>query len=165
VEVTERIAIACSVTHTHPAAIAAATTVGMLLHHALHGSSKAPALAAGTAACEDRDLGEKIRNALAREAEGMPLERAITLTGNDVSVFQTLPLAFFLMARYRVPADLLAAAAFVGGNSDTIAFICGAFAGARDGLSALPANLVETVENRQRIVVLGQMLQEIHDKP
>jgi len=164
VEVRERIAIACSVTHTHPAAIAAATTVGMLLHHALHGSPEALSLARDVAATEDQDLGEKIRNALAREAEGMPLERAITLTGNDVSVFQTLPLAFFLAARYANAADLLVAAAHVGGNSDTIAFICGAYAGARDGLPALPANLVETVENRQRIVVLGQMLQEIHDK-
>jgi len=166
VEVTEQIALACSVTHTHPAAIAAATTVGMLLHHALHGSAEALSLARKAAAEEDRDLGEKIRNALAREKEGMPLERAITITGNDVSVFQTLPLAFFLMARYHDAAELLAAAAHVGGNTDTIGFICGAYVGARDGFPALPANLVETIENRQRIVVLAQMLQEIyHKKP
>jgi ADP-ribosylglycohydrolase len=166
VEIREQIALACSVTHTHPAAIAAAVTVGMLLHHSLHGSAEALSLARDVAATEDRDLGEKIRNALLREKEGMPLERAITVIGNDVSVNQTLPLAFFLMARYDDAAELLATAAHVGGNTDTIGFICGAFAGARYGKQALPANLVETIENRQRIVVLAQMLQEIyHKKP
>jgi ADP-ribosylglycohydrolase len=166
VEVREQVALACSVTHTHPAAIAGAITVGMLVHHALHGSAEALSLARDVAATEDRDLGEKIRNALLREEEGTPLERAITVIGNDVSVNQTLPLAFFLMARYDDAAELLAAAAHVGGNTDTIGFICGAFLGARDGLPALPVNLVETIENRQRIVVLAQMLQEIyHKKP
>ena len=116
------------------------------------------------AASEDPDLGEKIRNALRREEEGIPLERAIAVIGNDVSVHQTLPLAFFLMARYDRAADLLAAAAHVGGNTDTIGFICGAFLGARDGIPALPANLVETIEDRQRIVVLAQKLYAIYNK-
>ena len=164
VEVREQIALACSVTHTHPAAIAAAITVGMLLHHALHGSGEAISLARKVAAAEDQDLGEKIRNALQREVEGMPLERAITVVGNDVSVYQTLPLAFFLLARFDRAADLLATAAHVGGNTDTIGFICGAYTGARYGKEVLPANLVEKIENRQRIVVLAQMLHEIYNK-
>jgi ADP-ribosylglycohydrolase len=94
----------------------------------------------------------------------MDLERAIVLTGNDVSVFQTLPLSFFLMARYARAAELLATAAHVGGNTDTIGFICGGYLGARYGKQVLPADLVEKIENRQRIVVLAEMLYEIYNK-
>ncbi len=109
-------------------------------------------------------LGGKIRNALVLEKEGMETETALLKIGNDVSVFQTLPIAFFLISRYSHPSDLLTVAANTGGNTDTIALICGAYLGAAKGIGALPADLLEGLEDRQRIELLGQRLHSVYSR-
>jgi len=109
-------------------------------------------------------LGGKIRNALLLEKEGMDTETALLKIGNDVSVFQTLPISLFLIKRYSTPSDLLTVAANSGGNTDTIAFICGAYLGAAKGIDALPADLLEGLEDRQRIELLGQRLHALYSQ-
>jgi ADP-ribosylglycohydrolase len=84
--------------------------------------------------------------------------------GHDVSVYQTLPLAFFLMRRYDLPSDVLTVAANVGGNTDTIALICGAYLGASKGIGILPDDLLEGLEDRQRIELLAQRLHTIYNR-
>ena len=79
---------------------------------------------------EDEVLGGKIRNALAMEKEGMETETALLKIGNDVSVFQTLPIAFFLISRYSNPGSSHGLREYRG-NTDTIALLCGAYLGAR----------------------------------
>jgi len=98
------------------------------------------------------------------EREGVDAETAVLKIGHDVTVYQTLPLAFFLMSRYQDPSDVLTVAANVGGNTDTIAFICGAYLGASRGLEALPADLLEGLEDRQRIELLAQRLHSIYNR-
>jgi leucyl-tRNA synthetase len=92
------------------------------------------------------------------EKEGMDTETALLKIGNDVSVFQTLPISIFLISRYSKPSDLLTVAANAGGNTDTIGLICGAYLGAAQGIDALPADLLDGLEDRQRIELLGQRL-------
>ena len=116
------------------------------------------------AQAEDEVLGGKIRNAILLENEGMETETALLKIGNDVSVFQTLPIAFFLISRYSHPPDLLTVAANTGGNTDTIACICGAYLGASKGIGALPADLLEGLEDRQRIELLGQRLHSVYSR-
>ena len=53
-------------------------------------------------------------------------------------------------------------AANVGGNTDTIGLICGAYLGAAKGIDALPADLLEGLEDRQRIELLGQRLHTLY---
>jgi ADP-ribosylglycohydrolase len=82
-----------------------------------------------------------------------------------VSVFQTLPIAFFLISRYQHhPPDLLTVAANTGGNTDTICLICGAYIGASKGKGALPADLIEGLEDRQRIELLAQRLHTLYSR-
>ena len=157
----ERAVRACNVTHTHPAAHAAVSTVVTLLYHALHDSPDPVGKALHKAQAEDEVLGGKIRNALILEKDGMETETALLKIGNDVSVFQTLPIAFFLISRYSHPPDLLTVAANTGGNTDTIALVCGAYLGAAKGVGALPADLLDGLEDRQRIELLGQRLYSI----
>ncbi len=107
-------------------------------------------------------LGGKIRNALVLQKEGIDTETALLKIGNDVSVFQTLPIAIFLITRYSKPSDLLTVAANAGGNTDTIGLICGAYLGAAKGIDALPADLLEGLEDRQRIELLGQRLHTLY---
>jgi ADP-ribosylglycohydrolase len=157
-EACERAVRACNVTHTHPAAHAAVSTFVTLLYHTLHETPDPIGKALSKAQVEDEVLGGKIRNALFLEKEGMDTQTALLKIGNDVSVFQTLPIAFFLMSRYTHPPDLLTVAANTGGNTDTIAFLCGAYLGAKHGIDALPEDLLEGLEDRQRIELLGQRL-------
>jgi len=154
----ERAVRACTVTHTHPAAHAAVSTLVTLLYHALHETPGPVERALTKARAEDEVLGSKIHKALLLEKEGADTETALLKIGHDVSVYQTLPIAFFLISRYPHPPDLLTVAANTGGNSDTIALICGAYLGASKGIHALPEDLLEGLEDRQRIELLGQRL-------
>jgi ADP-ribosylglycohydrolase len=157
-EACERAVRACNVTHTHPAAHAAVSTFVTLLYHTLHETPDPVVRALAKAQVEDDVLGAKIHNALSLEKEGMDTQTALLKIGNDVSVYQTLPITFFLISRYSHPPDLLTVSANAGGNTDTIAFLCGAYLGARHGIDALPADLLEGLEDRQRIELLGQRL-------
>ncbi|GAB6285936.1 MAG: ADP-ribosylglycohydrolase family protein [Methanoregula sp.] len=162
-EATERAVRACNVTHTHPAAHAAVSTLVALLYYALHGIADPVAKAQQRARNEDDLLGSKIRTALVLEKEGMETEIALLKIGNDVSLYHTLPIAFFLISRYSHPPDLLTVAANIGGNTDTIGFLCGAYLGAMHGMGAIPEDLLTPLEDRQRIELLAERLKNLYD--
>jgi len=161
----ERAVRACNVTHTHQAAHAAVSTLVVLIYYALNGSNDAIAQAEKKASVEDETLGGRIRNALMLSREGVDTETAVLKIGHDVSVYQTLPLSLFLISKYQeYPADLLTVAANVGGNTDTIAFICGAYIGAKKGAGALPSDLLEGLEDRQKIELLSGRLRSVYQR-
>ena len=151
IECSERLVQACSVTHIHPGALAGAVTVATLIRSTIAGD-KAPLTRAAEAAMrEDEILGARVREALRLADEGITIQGALERLGNDSSVYQTVPLAFFLSARIRSAEELLKIASQVGGNTDTIAYICGAYIGARLGRSALPVDLLDLLESRDLI--------------
>ncbi|MEN6610173.1 MAG: ADP-ribosylglycohydrolase family protein [Methanoregulaceae archaeon] len=157
-ELTERASLACAVTHSHPAVHAALATTAILIHSAIEGDGDPLAKASRRASAEDQTLGTRIESALTLEKNHEPVESAILRIGNDLSVYQTVPLALFLIGRYPNPEDLLTVAVNVGGNTDTIGLICGAYAGATLGKSKLPDELLKGLEENRRIEVLGQRL-------
>ncbi len=163
-EACERAVRACNITHSHQAAHAAISTFVTLLYHALHESPDPVDRAVQKALAEDEVLGGKIRNALLLERDGMETETALLKIGNDVSVYQTLPIAFFLISRYNHPPDLLTVAANTGGNTDTIALLCGAYLGAAKGVEALPDDLLNGLEDHDRIELLGQRLYNLYSR-
>ncbi|PKG33750.1 ADP-ribosylglycohydrolase family protein, partial [Methanoregula sp.] len=67
-----------------------------------------------------------------------------------------------LISRYSHPPDLLTVSANTGGNTDTIALICGAYLGAAKGMDALPEDLIKGLEDRDRIELLGQRLHMLY---
>jgi ADP-ribosylglycohydrolase len=160
----ERAVRACSVTHTHPAAHAAVSTFITLLYYAIHEIPDPVNKALQQAQNEDEVLGGKIHTAIELEKNGTETDTAVLKIGNDVSLYQTLPIAFFLIKRYQRPADLLTVAAHVGGNTDTIGFICGAYLGASKGVDAIPVDLLEGLEDRQRIEILSQRIFDIYTR-
>lgn len=163
-EACERAVRACNITHTHPSAHAAVSTLVSLIYHVIHESPDPVEKAQQKASCEDDILGSKIRNALVLEKEGMDTQTALLKIGNDISIFQTLPIAFFLIRRYENPADLLTVASHVGGNTDTISLLCGAYLGASQGKEAIPEDLREGLEDHQRIELVAQRLYGIYNK-
>jgi ADP-ribosylglycohydrolase len=163
-ECVERAVRACNVTHTHPAAHAAVSTLSVLISSAIHGVSDPLQQAEQKATVEDDILGSRIRHALMLQSEGVDIDLGILKIGHDVSIYQTLPLAVFLISRYQHPPDLLTVAANVGGNTDTIALICGAYLGASKGIESLPADLLDGLEDRQRIELLAQRLHSVYNQ-
>jgi len=160
VDIREQLVQACSVTHIHPAAYAGTIAFALLLFYTRRGSENALVLAQKNAFLEDTKLGAKIKEALHLSRESISLESALSVLGNDVSVYQTLPLAFFLIDTYQDAESLISVAAHVGGNTDTIAFICGAYAGVRFGLDALPPDLLASLENRAQLEMVADRLYE-----
>ncbi|MDO9539125.1 MAG: ADP-ribosylglycohydrolase family protein [Methanocalculus sp.] len=155
IECSERLVIACSVTHIHPGALAGAVTVATLIRLTLAGDKDPLQGAAGVALREDELLGVRVREALRLADEGISIQGAVEKIGSDSSVYQTVPLAFFLSSRIKDAERLLTIASQTGGNADTIAYICGAYIGAKLGKSALPADLLVQLESRDEIEQLG----------
>lgn len=164
IDIRERVVKACSVTHTHSAAHAASVAVALLLHDTLCGAEHALEYAIQNASIENPLLGERCWNALHLEKEGIGIEKALNIIGNDISVYQTVPLAFFLINRYEDPEKLLGLAVSAGGNSDTIGCICGAYAGARHGTDAFPEELLRELEDREEILALAARLFDVYKK-
>ncbi len=158
----ERAVRACNVTHTHPAVHAAVSTFVTLLYHTLHDTPDPLEKALEKAQVEDEVLGGKIRNALVLEKEGMDTETAVLKIGNDVSVFQTLPIAIFLINRYSKPSDLLTVAANAGWKYRYHRAYLWCIPWCCERYDALPADLLEGLEDRQRIELLGQRLHTLY---
>lgn len=159
-EMAPRLLEACNITHTHPAVHAATLGFALLLNTLIEtGSTDAGYKALFTAAENmDPDLAARLKNAVRIEGTGMQIDDALAAVGNSSSVYHTLPLAVFLCKRYDVPDELLAYASACGGNADTLTLLCGAFAGARYGISALPQDLVAQLERRSEFELLAEKL-------
>ena len=149
---------ACAVTHTHTAAQAATVSFAMLLRATLAGDAD-PVHAAGLCARSmDPLLSSRIAAACDLSREGFSLEAVLPVIGNDISVYQTLPMTLYLISRFGNSDALLPVASHIGGNSDTIAFLCGAWLGARWGTGAFSPALLNDLENSARIATVAESL-------
>ncbi|MDD4300320.1 MAG: ADP-ribosylglycohydrolase family protein [Methanomicrobium sp.] len=154
----EELVKTCAVTHTNPGAHAAAVSFATLIRSTLDNDENPMHEAQKNAFLEDHTLGLKTGAALSIAAEGTNLESALSVLGNDVSIYQTLPMAYYLIERYGQDPDFLNIAVSVGGNTDTIGFICGAWLGAEYGTSGLDDDLILGLENRENIETLANRL-------
>lgn len=70
----------------------------------------------------------------------------VNLVGTSLAALESVPAAFALLAAYQhEPWTMMCAAASLGGDSDTIAAMAGAVAGAAYGLHSLPGDAVQVV--------------------
>ncbi|GAA1209921.1 ADP-ribosylglycohydrolase family protein [Prauserella alba] len=120
--------------------------LGSAMNHAeraaAEGASRAPWAAGG-------EIAPRIRWARAwvRELDTAALPSAIAeVIGTSVAAQESVVAAFALAeALGDRPLDALTLAAGLGGDTDTVAAICGAILGARHGASGLPADLTADV--------------------
>ncbi|MBP2134307.1 ADP-ribosylglycohydrolase [Methanomicrobium sp. W14] len=158
VEMSEKLVEACAVTHTNPGAHAAAISFATLIRATLDGDEKPLHEAQKNAFLEDHNLGLKTGEALRIAREDISLESSVSVIGNDVSVYQTLPMAYYLIQKFGDDPDLMYLAAGVGGNTDTIGFICGSWFGAQYGASAIDEDLILGLENRENLETIADRL-------
>ena len=67
-------------------------------------------------------------------------------------------MTLYLISRFGNSDALLPVASHIGGNSDTIAFLCGAWLGARWGTGAFSPALLNDLENNARIATVAESL-------
>ncbi|MGF1664547.1 MAG: ADP-ribosylglycohydrolase family protein [Kineosporiaceae bacterium] len=148
------VADAGRLTHDTTVANAGACAVAAAVSHGVAGASVPEALAAGTAAARagasrghyvpGAEVAERIAWALGlvRDAAD-PLDTVARLVGTGVATQEAVPAAFAVLALHPDdPWRACLAAAELGGDSDTVAAMAGAIAGACHGEAALPRDAV-----------------------
>jgi ADP-ribosylglycohydrolase len=87
-------------------------------------------------------------------------ETAIDALGNSSLVWEVMPLALFFFERYggtfgTAVVEAANATGRGGGDTDSIAAVCGALCGAKHGTTAIPAHLLNGVEDSANIMSLA----------
>lgn len=155
----DRVVESCQVTHDTTLGIAGAAAVAAAVSTGVDGGSLDEAVAAAVEAARagarrghwvaGADIATRIAWALdlARSLdEDEALDRICALVGTSVASQESVPAAFAVLALADGdPWRATVMAANLGGDSDTMAAIAGAVAGAVHGLAALPAPAVQTL--------------------
>jgi ADP-ribosyl-[dinitrogen reductase] hydrolase len=134
------------VTHSDPRAIEAAVFVANVT--GAEGTSR-ERLSAARARLDEPSLVAVIDRAFALADEGASMQRAADVLGTSGFVVHTLALASFAFARLgeRPLDELLPELYSVGGDTDSIGAIVGAWYGARHGREGLPQRWVERLQS------------------
>jgi len=161
----EAAATVAALTHADGCAQAAAAAVALLVAELLRAVPPDEALTNVAAAVAERS--EAVAEALRGVAACAVLDEAAAFNclGRGDSLSEVVPTAMYCLLRH--PDDFAAAvltAVNGGGKADTIAGLTGAFAGARLGLQALPADWLGVLENREGLTTLSTSLYELHER-
>jgi ADP-ribosyl-[dinitrogen reductase] hydrolase len=136
------------VTHRDPRAVEGAAFVAELAaQSALGPPSREIDLGAASSVVRHPELLRAIRRAAELAASAQAPQAAREL-GTSGFVVHTVAFAAYCAARYGAdPAQAIAAAVNAGGDTDSIGAIVGALVGARHGAAALPAPLIDALED------------------
>jgi ADP-ribosylglycohydrolase len=148
----EHIEQACLVTHNTPVAIAGAAAVAAAVSGGIVSADAPRSIQAGLTAARsfDASLAARVERAVAA-IRGCQRESVahfiVGQVGTSLATSESVPAAFAVLSA--VPGDPWQAcllAASLGGDSDTIAAMAGAMAGAVHGKSAFPEHAVATID-------------------
>ena len=150
---------ACLVSHHTSVAIAGAAAVAAVVSAGVEGLSPAAAVALGVAGARagsrrgrwvaGGDVAARIlwcTDLAARGDAVVAIDRLVAIIGTSLATQESVPAAFaMLLLHPDDPWEACCAAASLGGDTDTIAAMTGAMAGAIHGVGAFPAEAVATV--------------------
>jgi ADP-ribosylglycohydrolase len=176
----ERVVAVSKVTHNTGMALAGAAAVAAAVSASIDGTSVAATLSGALEAARlaatrgywvaGAEVAARIEWAVGLTATG-PLADAMavigTLVGTSLATQESVPAAFAVLSA--VPGDAWLAvrvAASLGGDTDTIAAMVGAMAGARHGVDAWP-EAARRVIDRQKLALasLAAGLLDLRDRP
>ncbi|MEX2549017.1 MAG: ADP-ribosylglycohydrolase family protein [Nitriliruptoraceae bacterium] len=148
------------VTHTHPeavdGAVLIATAVCALAASATDQASALRALTDAADGLPGRTIGTSVRRVL--EAEQADVEAVARRIGTGVAARESVPAAVAAVLAGHDLVSTLMAAVRLGGDTDTIAAMAGAMAGARYGASTIPEELLTRLEAREQLADLARTL-------
>jgi poly(ADP-ribose) glycohydrolase ARH3 len=136
-----------SVTHAHAIAADAAVAQAQAIAAALKGE---PPLAAALDTADTPELKDRLAQAAQLlDARPEPAELAAAL-GNRATAHESVPAAIYAAAAHESVEDAITFAVRCGGDTDTLAAMAGAIAGARTGASTIPTDWLDTLEQGPR---------------
>ncbi len=125
-----------------------AVAVGVALSLLGFSSTKVLEMAAASAERVDRDFARRL--SIVKELLDLDPAEALAEIGTSPMVLETVPAAFYCHLKFE-PEQALIAAASSGGDTDSIASISGALAGASRGSDWIPDRWLSCLEDRKRI--------------
>jgi len=148
--------LASSITHAHPLGIEGALLIARAVAMALEGDLDLDTL-------HDFCTQEEYRARLTRAKEllhGQALKTQVRRQlGNGVLAHESAVTAVFVVCRF--PSNFRAMVEYIvelGGDTDTIGAMAGGIFGARNGVDALPSDLLARLEQRDRLEGLARAL-------
>jgi len=150
---------ASAITHAHPLGIEGGLLIARATAQALDGGVDVAALLAACEHDEFRSRLEQVPDLLQRDPTEREVVRAL---GNSIVAHKSAVTAVYAYLRCREKSfeDLVAYVVSLGGDTDTIGAMAGGLYGARHGEGALPEAILERLEDRDRIRLLGHRLYE-----
>lgn len=137
------------VTHTDPRAVAGAQFVADLAAACVRRGpgEEAACLQEALALVEEPSLRERLERARALQAEAAPPARVLETLGASGFVLESVPMAAYCFLAGGDPPSRLSRCIAFGGDTDTNAAMLGGWLGALHGAAALPADLVERLQD------------------
>ena len=158
----ELAAVQARVTHTHPEAVDGAvfiaTAVCALAAGDGGGREVAPRLEAVVGRLPAGSLRTAVMDLLAAELAGDDLAAVARRIGTGVAARESVPAAVAALLDGEDVVSTLVAAVRLGGDTDTIAAMAGAMAGAAYGASAIPDRLLARLEALDELEALATAL-------
>ncbi len=103
---------------------------------------------------------EKLKTIIRLLNDGCGREEVIARLGNGAAALESVPTAIYSFLAHRDFKSAVLYAVSLGGDADTIGSMTGAIAGACHGISGIPSQWRETVENNGLLEQLGRGLWE-----
>lgn len=150
------------VTHAHAMGIEGAVLIARATAAAARAESSVEVLRSASGCLQTGAMTERLAIAkewLASRAEVKPDEVARNL-GHGVAAVDSCVTALYLALRFRDSGflEMQQMAATMRGDADTIGAMAGAIWGAANGIQALPIELLDTLEQRQKLLSLAETL-------
>lgn len=155
------------VTHMHPDAQHGAAVQACGAYFALHSPTDRPIepqsfIERLVKTIRDPEWEERLRTVRDHLGHCDP-RRAAKAIGNDVRATHSVPLALWAFLTHPDnPVEVVRQCIRAGGDTDTIASMAGALAGARHGCSAWPSNWIGRLEGSRRLHELADRLGSHH---
>jgi len=109
---------------------------------------------------ESKIIAKRIKKAY--EIKDAKPEKAVKILGNSQLARETVPLAIYSFNKY--PLDFenaVLTSVNAGGDTDSIASITGTISGAFNGRRSIPNRWIEKLENKEKLIDLGNKLYDI----
>lgn len=160
-EVETNAALSSVPTHNSSGAIAGAVAVAVGVRCAIDGMVCGDVIGevCARASKYDTDLAKKIELSFLVKDEAP--DKVFTTLGTSYMVYDTVPSAFYCFSRhFDEPDNAIIEAVNAGGDTDSIACITGAMAGARHGINGFPERWIKGLENKGLIERLASIIFE-----
>jgi poly(ADP-ribose) glycohydrolase ARH3 len=144
--------LAASITHAHPLGIEGGVLIARATAMAIAAELDLAGLRAGC-----REEAFRAQLALAEDMT-MDEEEVVRTLGHSIVAHESVVTALHVARRFDAFAPLIDFVISLGGDVDTIGAMAGAMFGARHGVGALPAGLLDRLENRDSIESTARVL-------